>query len=138
MRMRFRSFVEHECDLHDHLVGSDSPHAVTRKTLISHALAVCAAAAIIGPLLYVAVTLLHPPGIANDHPATFRQYAMAHTWIAIHLAQLVCMVLGLIGIVGVAASMFRLQENGRLLALFAVGLTSPYTRLTKRLYIASS
>lgn len=88
------------------------------------ALSLSAAAAVIGPPVYVVVTLLHPPGIANDHPATFRQYAMAQTWIAIHLAQLVALVVGLVGLAGLAASMLRLQEQGRLLALLAVGLAA--------------
>ena len=101
-----------------------SDHAVSRKTLTSRALSLAAAAAVIGPLVYVAVTLLHPSGIANDHPATFRQYAMAQTWTAIHLAQLAGLVLGLVGIAGLAASLLRLQENGRLLALLAVGLAA--------------
>ena len=84
----------------------------------------CAPPAIIGPLVYVAVTLLHPPGVANDHPTTFRQYAMDHSWIAIHLAQLVCMVVGLAGLAGVALSMLRLQEQDHLLALLAVILAA--------------
>jgi hypothetical protein len=87
------------------------------KTLASRALSLAAAAAVIGPLVSVALTLLHSPGIANDHPATFRQYAMAQTWIPIH------MVVGLAGIAGLAASMLRLQEN-HVLALLAVGLAA--------------
>jgi hypothetical protein len=102
----------------------DSDRAVSRKTFASHVLSLAATAAVIGPPLYVAVTLLHPPGIANDHPATFRQYSMSHNWIAIHLAQLVCMIVGLIGITGLSASILYLQEKGRLLALVAVGLAA--------------
>lgn len=101
-----------------------SDHAVSRKTFASRALSLAAAAAVIGPLVYLAVTLLHPPGIANDYPATFRQYAMCQSWIAIHLAQFAAMVVGLVGIAGIAASMLRLQENGRLLAPLAVGLAA--------------
>lgn len=81
-----------------------------------------AAAAVIGPILYVAVTLLHPGGVGNDHPAIFRHYAMSQNWVAIHLVQLTALVVGLVGIAGLAASMFRLQEKGRVLALVAVGL----------------
>lgn len=101
-----------------------SDHASSRKTFTSRALSLAAAAAVIGPLVYVAVTLLHPSGIPNDHPATFRQYAMAQTWIAIHVAQLAAMVVGLVGLAGLAASMIRLQDNGRLLALLAMGLAA--------------
>lgn len=101
-----------------------SDRTVSRKTLASRALSLAAAAAVIGPPAYVAVTLLHPPGVASDHPATFRQYAMSHSWVVIHLAQLACMVAGMVGLAGVAASMLRLQEQGRLLALLAVGLAA--------------
>src|SRR5919106_4662450 len=100
-----------------------SDRAVSRKSLASGALSLAAAAAVIGPAVYVVVTLFHPPGVdANNHPVVFREYAMAQTWIAIHLVQLVGLIVGLIGIAGLAASMLRHQENGRLLALLAVGL----------------
>ena len=101
-----------------------SDRDVSRRTLTARVLSLAAAAAVIGPLAYVAVTLLHPPGIANDHPATFRQYAMDQTWIAIHLAQLAALVAGMVGTAGLGASMLRLQENGRLLALLAVGVAA--------------
>lgn len=104
------------------MMSSDS--SASRRTIGSNALSLTAAAAIIGPLAYVAVTLLHPPGIANDHPATFQQYAMDHYWIAIHLAQLVAMVIGFVGIGGISASMFRLQDKGGLIALIAVVLAA--------------
>lgn len=104
------------------IVSSD--RAASRKTLASRALTLAAAAAIIGPLVYVPVTLLHPGGVGNDHPAIFRHYAMSQAWVAIHLAQLAAMVVGLIGIAGLAASELRSQEQGRLLALLAVGLAA--------------
>jgi hypothetical protein len=100
-----------------------SDRAASRKTFASGALSLAAAAAVIGPLAYVAVTLLHPPGLpGNDHAAVFREYAMSQTWVAIHLAQLAFLVAGLAGLAGVALSVLRLQENGRLLALVAAGL----------------
>jgi hypothetical protein len=101
-------------------MSSDS--AVSRKTFASRALSLSAAAAVIGPPVYVAVTLLHPGGVGNDHPAIFRHYATSQTWIAIHLVQLAALVIGLVGITGLAAFMCRIQEQGRLLALVAVGL----------------
>lgn len=104
------------------IMPSDS--AVARKTFASRALFLAAAFAVIGPLVYVAVTLLHPPGVADDYPATFRQYSLSQNWIAIHLTQLACMVVGLVGIAGIALSTLRLQEQGRLLALLAVGLAA--------------
>jgi hypothetical protein len=102
-----------------------SRRAVSRKTLASGALSLASAAAVIGPLGYVVVTLFHPPGVeANNHPVVFREYAMSQTWVAIHLAQLAGLILGLVGIAGLAASMFWHQEHGRLLALLAVGLAA--------------
>jgi hypothetical protein len=101
-----------------------SVRAASRKTFASRALSLAAAAAVVGPLAYVAVTLLHPPGVANDHPATFRQYAVDQNWVAVHLAQLACLVLSLADVAGVALSMLRLQEQGRLLALAAVCLAA--------------
>jgi hypothetical protein len=111
----------------DRQMHQDTPsdRAVSRQTLASRALALAAAAAVIGPLVYVVVTLFHPPGVeANDHPVVFREYALSQTWIAIHLAQLAGLVVGLIGVAGLAASMLRHQEHGRLLALLAVGLAA--------------
>lgn len=101
-----------------------SDRAISRGTLASRALSLSAAAAVIGPPAYVAVTLLHPPGVADDHPATFRQYATDHAWVAIHLVQLACLVVGLVGVAGLGASVLRLQKRGRLLALLAVGLAA--------------
>jgi hypothetical protein len=95
-----------------------------QDTYVSRALAVAAAAAIVGPLLYIPVTLLHPPGVPSDHPATFRQYALSHAWVAVHVAQLACMVAGLAGLTGIGASMVRLQQNGRVLALYAAWLAA--------------
>lgn len=104
------------------IISSD--HVISRQTFASRAFSLAAAAAVSGPLVYVAVTLLHPSGTANDHPAIFRQYAAAQTWLAIHLAQLAAMVTGLVGLAGVAGSMVRLQDNGRLLGLLAMGLAA--------------
>jgi hypothetical protein len=45
-----------------------------------------------GQLLYVAITLLHTGGEANNHPAIFAAYAASEMWTAVHVAQFVCMV----------------------------------------------
>src|SRR4051812_27793782 len=108
--------------MHENLL---SDRAVFHPTLAYRALSLAAAATVIGPLSYVVVTLFHPPGVqANNHPVVFREYAMSQTWIAIHLVQLACLVVGLIGIAGIAGSLPRFQEAGRLLALPAMGLTA--------------
>lgn len=95
---------------------------MTRETFFSHALSFASVAAVTGSVAYVAVTLLHPGGVGNDHPAIFRHYAMSQTWVAIHLAQLLAMVAGLVGLAGIGASMLRLQNDGRVLALLAIVL----------------
>ena len=82
-----------------------SDHAVSRTSLASRALSLAAAAAVIGPLAYVVITLFHPPGVeANNHPVVFREYAMSQSWIAIHLLRLACLVVGLIGIAGASCA----------------------------------
>jgi hypothetical protein len=99
--------------------------ASSRPALAAGALSVAAVAAVVGPLAYVVVTLFHPPGAPeNDHPAVFREYAMSQTWIAIHLLQLAALVLALIGIAGLAGSILRLQQHGRVLALLALGFAA--------------
>ncbi len=104
------------------LMDTPLDRAVSRKTLASSAFSLAAAAAVIGPLVYVVATLFHPPGAdANNHPVVFREYAASQTWIPIHLAQLACLVVALVGITGLAVSILRVQENGRLLALSAAG-----------------
>lgn len=100
-----------------------SDGAGSQNSFAARALSFAAAAAVIGPLIYIPVTLLHPSGVGNDHPAIFREYALSQTWIAIHIAQLTTQMLALIGITGIAASMLR-RQNGRLLALIAVVLAA--------------
>jgi hypothetical protein len=40
-----------------------------------------------GQLLYIVVTLFHPDGEANNHPAVFAEYAASGIWTAVHVAQ---------------------------------------------------
>lgn len=46
---------------------------------------------LVGQLLYVLVTLLHPGGEANHHPEIFATYADSTNWTAVHVAQFACM-----------------------------------------------
>jgi hypothetical protein len=92
--------------------------------LITGTLRLAAYAAIFSPILYIAVTLLHPDGVGNDHPAVFREYAMSRSWTAIHLLQFVTQMTALFGLGGIAASVVRLQERGRLLALLGMILAA--------------
>jgi hypothetical protein len=98
-----------------------SKRDIDRSDVASQALSVAAVASVIGPLTYVAVTLLHPPGIPDDLSATFREYAMSEHWIAIHIVQLAAMVAGLYGIAGLAVFALQIQGDACLLALLAAG-----------------
>src|SRR6187401_816576 len=53
---------------------------------------------LVGQLLYVAVTLFHADGDANDHPAVFAGYAASGIWTAVHVGQFACMATMLAGL----------------------------------------
>ena len=54
---------------------------------------------VIGEVLFVLVTLLHPGREdPNNHPAVFAEYASSGSWIAIHFGQFVLMVVLLLGL----------------------------------------
>jgi hypothetical protein len=61
-----------------------------------------AALLLAGQLLYVAVTLFHADGPANDHRAVFAEYAASGTWTAVHVAQFACMAIMLAGLLGLS------------------------------------
>ncbi len=95
-----------------------------RHDLATRALRTAAYASVFGPILYIAVTLLHPGGVGNDHPAVFRAYAESRSWTAVHLGQFATQMVALLGLGGIAASILRLQERGRLSALLALITTA--------------
>jgi hypothetical protein len=51
-----------------------------------------------GQLLYVAVTLLHADGPANNHPVVFAEYAASRNWTAVHVGQFACLAMMLAGL----------------------------------------
>jgi hypothetical protein len=51
-----------------------------------------------GQLLYVAITLLHTGGEANNHPAIFAAYAASDIWTGVHVAQFASMAIMLAGL----------------------------------------
>src|ERR1051326_4720586 len=53
---------------------------------------------IVGQLLYVVVTLFHPGGDANNHPAIFAAYAASGIWTAVHVGQFACLAILLAGL----------------------------------------
>src|ERR671933_452794 len=52
----------------------------------------------IGEVLFALVTLFHPDGEANNHPAVFAEYASSGSWTAIHFGQFVFMTVLLVGL----------------------------------------
>ncbi len=54
---------------------------------------------LVGQILYVAFTLLHTGGNANDHHAIFAIYANDDAWIGVHAGQFVGMSILLLGLV---------------------------------------
>ena len=53
---------------------------------------------LVGQLMYVAITLLHAGGEANNHHAIFAGYAASGIWTAVHVGQFACMVVLLAGL----------------------------------------
>jgi hypothetical protein len=52
---------------------------------------------LVGLLIFVGITALHPGGEANNHPAVFAAYAASAQWIAIHLGQFAAMAVIITG-----------------------------------------
>ena len=82
-----------------------------------------------GFLTYVAVTLLHPGGPANDHPVIFDDYAGSHDWAAVHLGQFLGMALLAAGLMAFSRAL-NLRDGaaawfaraGAVLSAIALGL----------------
>lgn len=53
---------------------------------------------LVGQLLFIAITLFHADGEANNHPAVFAEYAASATWKAVHLGQFAAMAIFLAGL----------------------------------------
>lgn len=83
----------------------------------------------LGFTTYIAVTLLHTGGPANDHPEIFSDYAGSHDWAGVHLGQFIGMSLIVAGLLalrpfltfsgGIAAG---LAKFGSVCAAVALGL----------------
>jgi hypothetical protein len=58
-----------------------------------------------GQVLYIAVTLLHADGDANNHPAVFLAYAASSSWIAVHLGQFLAMAILIAGLLMLAPAL---------------------------------
>lgn len=51
-----------------------------------------------GQVLYIAITLLHADGEANNHSVAFLEYAASSSWIAVHLGQFLAMAILIAGL----------------------------------------
>jgi hypothetical protein len=91
----------------------------TRRT----SLRLPAALLLVGQLLYIGVTQLHPGGDANNHHVVFGEYAGSGTWKLVHLGQFAGMAILLAGLVAL---------------FFAVDAPAGSARWTARLGAASA
>lgn len=77
-----------------------------------------------GQLLYVAITLLHTGGEANNHPAIFAAYAASGIWTAVHVAQFACMAILLAGLLAFFRALDLPAGGARLANRFGAALTT--------------
>lgn len=89
-----------------------------------------AALLLAGQLLYVAITLLHTGGEANDHPAIFAAYAASGDWTAVHALQFVCMAIMIAGML----SLFTALDVAAGLAGLARRIGAAFTTAALALY----
>src|SRR5919202_858946 len=78
---------------------------VMHNRALSQLLRLSATLLLVGQVLYVVVTLFHPGGDANNHPAIFAAYAGSGTWTVVHIAQFVCMAILIAGLLALALAL---------------------------------
>ncbi len=54
---------------------------------------------LVGLLVFVGMTALHPGGDANNHPVIFAVYAASHTWDGVHLGEFAGMAVLIAGLI---------------------------------------
>src|SRR5262245_43245456 len=97
--------------------------AMSTRT-VSPALRLSATLLIVGQLLYIVVTLFHADGEAHNHPAVFAEYAASGNWNALHVAQFVCMVILLAGLVALFFALDAEDEAPKWAARFGAVLAA--------------
>jgi hypothetical protein len=75
-----------------------------------------------GFLLNLVVTLFHPSGSEDDHRTIFTKYADSDAWVAIHLGQLIGVLIALAGLLALYRAI-TLHRDVPVLAWFAAGAT---------------
>ena len=88
-----------------------------------------AAAAVLGPIVLLVATMLHPMGAdPNDPTAAFSEYAADRLWVASHFAQFVGVLLMVVGLTALARSLegerMRQLSDLALLVAFATLATA--------------
>ncbi len=83
-----------------------------------------------GQLLYIAVTLLHADGDANNHPVAFAEYAGSGIWTAVHLGQFTGMAVLVAGLLALFFALdlqtARVRWTGRFAAVSAAAALTLY------------
>lgn len=88
---------------------------------------------LVGQLLYIAITLFHADGDANNHAAVFAEYARSGSWTAIHVGQFAAMAILIAGLIALCF-VLDVQDGaarlaGRLSAASAVTALALYGAL---------
>ncbi|HCB02939.1 MAG TPA: hypothetical protein PLZ93_06195 [Nocardioides sp.] len=73
-----------------------------------------------GTVAYIAVTMLHTAGPANDHPEIFGDYAASSTWGVVHLGQFAAMTVIVAGLLTLISALRRPDTPDRGLGVGAV------------------
>jgi len=82
--------------------GTTPAPATTERALDRRSLRLPAALLLAGQIGYIATTLLHTGGDANDHHDVFAEYAHSDGWFVVHLGQFAGMALFLGGLMTLA------------------------------------
>lgn len=88
------------------------------ETFDRNALGLSATLLLVGQVLYVLVTLLHPGGEANNHAAIFAAYAESNMWTAVHAAQFLSMTIFLAGLFALRFALGGKTETAKWAARF--------------------
>jgi hypothetical protein len=77
---------------------------------------------LVGQLLYIATTLFHAGGDANDHHAIFAAYAGSGSWTAVHAGQFLAMAVMVAGLVALFSALEDQGGVGRWLSRPGAGV----------------
>lgn len=93
-------------------------------------LRLAAALLLLGQLLFIAITLLHTGGEANNHPVIFAAYAASESWKTVHVGQFAAMAILLAGLFALYFALDIQTQTAR----FAGRIGAAFTVATLALY----